>query len=90
MVVVIRLNAFLGAASPQAVKKLLALSEPSKVSRPSALAPAASAPKSPQPIHRKSNKTLAVVDLTAESSSVTSLPTRKGAQSGNEREYRLL
>ena len=71
---------FEGAASPQAVKKLLALSEPPKVSRPTK-----SPSTPPPPIHRKTvgNKTgLAVVDLTAESSSVTSCPTRKGAQSG--------
>lgn len=69
-----------GAASPQAVKKLLALSEPmsgSSKARPKS---------SPPPVHRNklgaglvgATKTLAV-DLTAESSSVTSLPTaRKG------------
>jgi len=69
-----------GAASPQAVKKLLALSEPmsgSTKARPKS---------SPPPVHRNklgaglvgATKTLAV-DLTAESSSVTSLPTtRKG------------
>merc|ERR1719273_1327036 len=63
-----------GAASPQAVKKLLALSEAPSKSRPKS---------SPPPIHRSkitqpppsgggASKTLAV-DLTAESSSVTSL-----------------
>merc|ERR1739838_522224 len=66
-----------GAASPQAVKKLLALSEPtSSKARPKS---------SPPPIHRNkigglvgATKALAV-DLTAESSSVTSLPAaRKG------------
>ena len=77
---------FQGAASPQAVKKLLALSEPPKVSR----GPTKSPSTPPPPIHRRAaagcNKALAVVDLTAESSSVTaSCPTRKGhhhAQSG--------
>merc|ERR1719219_849959 len=67
-----------GAASPQAVKKLLALSEAPSKARPKS---------SPPPIHRSkvpagsvggASKTLAV-DLTAESSSVTSLPApRKG------------
>ena len=99
---------FLGAASPQAVKKLLALSEhPSGKARPKS---------SPPPIHRNNKinsnssttsvsggvsattgnhhnngvsghhgkSSLACVDLTAESSSVTSLPSaRKGSNNGN-------
>ena len=88
--ILMMMQIFQGAASPQAVKKLLALSEPPKVSRGGGPTKSPSTP--PPPIHRKAggNKALAVVDLTAESSSVTaSCPTRKGhhAQSGKNHHF---
>ena len=83
----------LGAASPQAVKKLLALSETSKA-RPKAILPSTPSPLSKGHVPHSSNASAHQgqhhhhsltnsVDLTAESSSVTSLPSTRKAQANN-------
>lgn len=82
-----------GAASPQAVKKLLALSETSKA-RPKAILPSTPSPLSKGHVPHSSNASAHQgqhhhhsltnsVDLTAESSSVTSLPSTRKAQANN-------
>ena len=80
----------LGAASPQAMKKLLALSETSKT-RPKAM-PSTPSPLSKGHVHGNGSNHPAVhhhhsltnsVDLTAESSSVTSLPSTRKTQTNN-------
>ena len=82
----------LGAASPQAVKKLLALSETSKT-RPKTM------PSTPSPLskghggthhhaHQHHHSLTNSVDLTAESSSVTSLPSTRKTQTNNSGTYK--
>merc|ERR1711963_1309524 len=82
-----------GAAGPQAVKKLLALSETSKA-RPKAILPSTPSPLSKGHVPHSSNASAHQgqnhhhsltnsVDLTAESSSVTSLPSTRKAQANN-------